>query len=100
MTPWVTVARIAIVVNLLLLLSLGYVWGRNYLRLCSKHTLGMLLFVAFLLLENGLALYFYAFEPTLRVWVTAVPPLAQMAMTSLCVAEMVGLAVLTWTTWD
>ena len=100
MTTWVTVARIAIVVNLLLLLSLGYVWGRNYLQIRSKHTLGMLLFVVFLLLENGLALYFYLFEPTLRVWVTTVPPIAQLAMTSLRVAETVGLAVLAWTTWD
>lgn len=100
MTTWVTVARIAIVVNLVLLLSLGYVWGRNYLQIRSKHTLGMLLFVAFLLVENGLALYFYLFEPTLRVWVTTVPAVAQIAMTSLRVAEMVGLAVLAWTTWD
>jgi hypothetical protein len=100
MTTWVSIARVAIVVNLLFLLSLGYVWGRNYVRLRSKHTLGMLLFVSFLFAENVLAFYLYLFDPTLRVWVTAVPPPAQQAMTGLRVAEALGLAFLTWTTWD
>lgn len=100
MTFWVDVARTAIVANLLLLVSLGYVWGRNYLEFRSKHTLGLFLFALFLLLENALALYFYVFEPTLRVWVTSVPVIAQTAMTTLRVFESLGLLVLAWVTWD
>lgn len=99
MTLWVDVARVAIGVNLLLLLSLLYVWGRNYAALRSSHALGLLLFGSFLFLENGLAFYFYLFEPTLRVWVESVPRLAQGAMTALRLFEFVALAFLTWTTW-
>ncbi|MFC7154210.1 hypothetical protein ACFQPA_01910 [Halomarina halobia] len=100
MTLWVDVARIAILANVLLTLVLGYVWGRNYLQFRSKQTLGLVLFTGFLLLENLLALYFYMFEPTLRVWVTSVPPIAQGAMTALRLCEFGGLFFLTWVTWD
>lgn len=100
MTVWVDVARVAIVVNLLLLATLGGVWGRNYLRLRSKHSLGLLVFAALLFAENGFALYFYQFDPVLRVWVTAVPEVAQTAMTTLRVLESLALAVLAWITLD
>ncbi|WP_254545255.1 hypothetical protein [Halomarina pelagica] len=100
MTLWVDVARIAIVANILLTLVLGYVWGRNFLQFRSKQTLGLVLFTSFLLLENLLAFYFYMLEPTLRVWVTAVPPIAQGAMTVLRLCEFGGLFFLTWVTWD
>ncbi|MFC4357740.1 hypothetical protein ACFO0N_07235 [Halobium salinum] len=99
MTVWVDVARVAIGVNLLLLLSLVYVWGRNYAQIRSPLALGLLLFGGFLFLENGMAFYFYFFEPTLRVWVTEIPALAQLAMTLLRVCETVALVFLTWTTW-
>lgn len=100
MTLWVDVARVAIVVNLLLLAALGGVWGRNYLQLRSKHSLGLLVFAALLFAENGFALYFYQFDPALKVWVTAVPDVAQTAMTTLRVLESLALAVLAWITWD
>ncbi|MFC6725289.1 hypothetical protein ACFQE1_13100 [Halobium palmae] len=99
MTVWVDVARVAIAVNLLLLASLVYVWGRNYAELRSSLALGLLLFGVFLFLENGLAFYFYFLEVTLRVWVESVPVLAQLAMTALRVCETVALLFLTWTTW-
>ena len=100
MTLWVDVARVAIILNVALLLGLDYVWGRNYRQFRSKHTLGLLLFGTFLLAENLLALYFYFFHPVLQVWVTSVPDLAQIAMTSLRVLEFGGLLFLSWTTWD
>lgn len=100
MTLWVNIARVAIVLNLLLLSVLAVIWGRNYLQLRSKHALGLVLFAAFLLAENAFALYFYLFHPVLRVWVTSVPPIAQAAMTALRVLEFAGLGFLTWTTWD
>jgi hypothetical protein len=100
MTLWVDVARVAIILNVALLLGLDYVWGRNYRQFRSKHTLGLLLFGTLLLAENLLALYFYFFHPVLQVWVTSIPDLAQFAMTSLRVLEFGGLLFLSWTTWD
>lgn len=100
MTLWVDVARVTIVANLVLLVGLGYVWGRNYWQFRSKHTLGLLLFAVFLLAENGLALYFYFLHPVLQVWVSSIPDVAQIAMTSLRVLEFAGLVVLSWATWD
>jgi hypothetical protein len=100
MALWVDIARVAIVLNLLLLGALVTLWGRNYWQLRSKHTLGFALFGTFLLLENGLALYFYFLDPVLRVWVTSIPQVARIAMTSLRLLESGGLLFLSWVTWD
>lgn len=100
MTLWVDVARVAIVANLVFLTLLVKVWGTNYLEFRSKHTLGLLVFSLFLLVENGFALYFYFLDAVLRVWVTSIPQPAQLAMTLLRVLELGGLAVLTYVTWD
>jgi len=100
MTLWYDVARVAIVINLGLLLGLGYVWGRNYWRFRSKHTLGLLLFSAMLFVENGVALYLYMLDPVLSVWVSGIPDIAQRAMTLLRVFEVAALAFLSWVTWD
>jgi hypothetical protein len=52
MALWVTVAEAAAVVNVLLLVGLGTIWGRNYRQLRSKHALGLLVFGSLLLVEN------------------------------------------------
>jgi hypothetical protein len=99
----VTLVRVFIVLNLVLLTGLAYVWGRNYAELRSKHTLGLVLFAVFLLGENLLAAYFFILDPTLSAWITTpsqVPPVAQGAMMSLRILEFGGLAFLTWITWD
>jgi len=99
----IDVFRAFSVLNLVLVLGLGYVWGRNYLQFRSKHTLGLVIFAAFFFFENLFAVYFFVFEPTLSAWIAApqlVPPIAQFAMTSLRVLEFGGLAFLTWITWD
>lgn len=99
----VDVVRVTIVLNVVLLLGLSYVWGRNYLALRSKHTLGLLLFAVFLLGENALAAYYFILDPTLTGWITnpeLVPPVAQGAMATLRVLELAGIAFLTWVTWD
>lgn len=100
MTLWVDIARVAIVLNLALLGGVLAVWSRNYVRLRSKHALGLVLFGSFLLVENGFALYFYFLDPVLRVWVSSVPEIAQIAMTALRVLETGGFAFLAWVTWD
>ena len=103
MAVLIDVMRVFSALNVLFLLGLGYIWGRNFLRFRSKHTLGLLVFAVLLLAENALAVYFYVFDPTLAAWVTnahAVPQPAQIAMTSLRVLEFAGVAFLTWVTWD
>lgn len=99
----VNIVRAFIVLNLVLLLGLAYVWGRNYAQLRSKHALGLLLFAGFLLGENAMAAYFFMIDPTLTAWITnpdKVPPVAQSAMMILRVFEFAGLAFLSWITWD
>lgn len=101
MSVWVDAATAATALNVLLLLALGYVWGRNFLALRSKHTAGLLVFSVILLAENALALYYYLLDPTLSVWyATQAPTVVWRATMALHVLEFVGIAVLTWITWD
>jgi len=99
----VTLVRVFIVLNLVLLAGLSYVWIDNYRQLRSKHALGLVLFAVFLLGENLIAGYFFMIDPTLSAWIgnpELVPGPAQIAMLSLRVLEFGGLAFLTWITWD
>jgi hypothetical protein len=101
MSLWFDVARVAAGLNILLLGVLLTVWGRNYLDLRSKHSLGLMVFATLLLLENVVALYIYLLDPTLSVWFSsAVPAIAWQGMMSLHVLETVGVAFLVWITWD
>lgn len=97
---WIDIARFAAGLNVLLLVGLGVVWGRNYRQLRSKHALGLLVFGGFLLAENLLWLYVYLLDPALTGWMYGAAPFAQRAMTGLCVLESVGLLFLAWVTWD
>lgn len=99
----VDLIRVLAVLNLLLLVGLTYVWGRNWWDLRSKHALGLTLFALFLLGENGLAIYFFVMHDTLTAWINnpeLVPTIAQYAMLSLRVLEFAGLVFLSWVTWD
>lgn len=101
MSIWVDAARVATGLNVLLLAGLAVVWGRNYLAIRSKHTLGLLLFAAFLLAENAFAFYYYLLDPTLSGWFsTQVPAVAWRAMMLLHALETIALVFLTWVTWD
>lgn len=97
---WIEGARVLIGLNIILLVLLGVVWGRNYWQFRSKHTLGLLLFAIFLLIENMFAFYFYLLDPVLHVWVTQIPMIAQRMMMLLRLFEFIGLVFLTWVTWD
>jgi hypothetical protein len=95
--------RVILGINIILLISLGYVWGTNAWRFRSKHTMGLFVFSILLLAENALAFYLFVFHNVLSVWIsnpTAVPPPAQYAMLSIRVLEFCGLVFLTWVTWD
>lgn len=101
MSIWIDLARVAAGVNLVLLAVLVTVWGRNYLQLRSRQTLGMLIFAALLFVENGFALYVYSLDPVLSLWFsTKVPNPAWQAMSAFHVLETVAIAFLTWVTLD
>jgi len=87
------VARIAAAVNVLLLLVLVAIWGRNYRTIRSKHTLGSTVFALFLLAENVLALFYYLHPPPMS------GP-AVRAMMYLQVLEFFGIAFLVYVTVD
>ena len=101
MSIWIDVARVATGVNLVLLGVLAAVWGRNYLQLRSRQTLGMLVFAAILLVENGFALYVYLLDPVLSVWFSqSVPDPAWQAMVVFHALEAAAIGFLTWVTLD
>lgn len=103
MSMWVTVAKAATAINVVLLIALGYVWARNYRKFRSKHALGLLLFAFFLLLENGLVLYTYLLDPTLSSWwhdESLVPMIVWQAQMAIHVLQTIGLLFLVWITYD
>lgn len=103
MSMWIMVAKAATAINVVLLIALGYVWARNYLKFRSKHALGLLLFAFFLLLENGLVLYYYLLDPTLSAWwhdESMVPMIVWQAQMAIHVMQTVGLLFLVWITYD
>ena len=100
MSLWLNVTWGAAALNVLLLLGLSYVWGRNYVRMRSKHALGLWAFAVVLLAENALALYIFYVHPTLSTWIAESAPIAHTAVGALRVLELVALAALAWITWD
>lgn len=99
MSLWLDLARVAAGVNVVLLLALGSVWLRNYRRHGASHTLGLLVVGGFLLVENGLWLYFYVLHDGYVGWFAGTSPDVQVGMVLLCGLETVALAALVRLTW-
>lgn len=99
MSIWLTLGRVATGANILLLLGLSYVWVTNYRRHGARHTLALLIFGVFLLLENLVWLYLYVFSTGYVKWYEATTTEIQIAVTGLCALELVALLVLTRLTW-
>ena len=99
MGVWLDLARVAAAANAVLLLGLGSVWLRNYRRHGAKHTLGLLVFAAFLLVENVLWLYFYSFHAAFVGWFVNSGVDVQVGVMSLCGLELVALLFLARITW-
>ncbi|QPV64004.1 hypothetical protein I7X12_05075 [Halosimplex litoreum] len=100
MSLWFEAARLAVVANVVLLVGLTAVWGRNYRAYGASHTLGLLVFGAFLLAENLLAVYLLFFHGTFHGWVSGAAPVAQRGMMALNVLELLALAFLVKVTWE
>lgn len=90
----VDLARASAVLNMGLLLALAFVWGRNYLQIRSKQTLGTLVFAVVLFGENALALYYYLTTASI------LPVAAMRAMMFLSLLESVALLFLVYVTYD
>ncbi|MFC6731772.1 MULTISPECIES: hypothetical protein [unclassified Haladaptatus] len=99
MSIWLEAARVAAAVNILLLVVLGSVWLRNFRRHGADHTRGLLVFAAFLFVENLLWLSFYLVHPDFIGWFTNAGTDVQVGMTLLCGLELVALAYLARITW-
>jgi|APHM01.1.fsa_nt_gi hypothetical protein len=97
---WLTVAGVAAVINVLLLVVLVRIWGRNYLRLRSKHAIGLSVFGVLLLLENLLAFYYYVLDPQVAQLLQSAAPVAGRAMSFVQVLELAALLFLAWVTLD
>jgi hypothetical protein len=101
MSPWIDFARVVVVANLALLAVLGGVWIRNYRRLRSRQTLGMVVFAALLFVENAFALYVYSLDPVLEAWFSnQVPDPAWQAMLLFHAIETLALGFFAWVTLD
>lgn len=100
MSIWLTLGRVATGANIVLLLGLSYVWATNYRRHGAKHTLALLIFGVFLLLENLVWLYLYVFSAGYIGWYEATSAEIQIAVTGLCALEFVALLVLSRLTWQ
>ena len=99
MEAWLQAARAAAATNLALLLALGSVWLRNYRRHGANHTLGLLVFAGFLLVENALWLYFYVLHDDFVGWFLASGTDVQAGVTFLCGLELAALLFLVRITW-
>lgn len=100
MSLWLDVARVAAAANVLLLVALGSVWLRNYRRHGAAHTLGLLVFDAFLLVENLLWLYLYVVREDFVGWFENAAPDVRVGTMLLCGLELVALVVLARITWQ
>lgn len=100
MAIWLTLARLAAGLNIVLLIGLSYVWGQNAVKFRTKHTFGLATFSLLLLVENALTLYIFTFDPTLRSWMEGSIPLAQGAMMAIRGVELIALLILSWAIWD
>ena len=99
MGVWLDAARIAAAVNVILLVGLGSVWIRTYREFGARHTLGLLVFAAFLLVENVLWLYLYVLHPGFVGWFVNSGTDVQVGVTMLCGLELVALVFLVRITW-
>lgn len=93
------VARLAAAANIALLGMLAYVWGTNYRRHGASHTLALLVFAGFLLLQNLVWVYLYVFHNTFVGWFHQGDPTYQVSMTLLCGLQTAALVFLVRITW-
>jgi hypothetical protein len=93
---YLDVATVIAVLNVALLLGLLAVWVRNYRTFGTSLVLGMIAFATVLLLQNLVAIYFFAFSMKMLFAMDATVQFAVMVLRAL---ELVALAVLSLVTY-
>lgn len=99
MSVLLAVARLAAAANIGLLVALVYVWGPSYRRHRADHTLGLLVFALFLIVQNGLWLYLYLGHGQFVGWFERGDLLYRGGMTLLCGLQTAALVFLVRITW-
>ncbi len=99
MSVLLDVGRIAAVANVGLLLGLAYVWGGGYRRHRAQHTLGLLVFALFLLVQNGLWIYAYLIHDQFIAWFHEGDFAYKATVSGLCGLQTIALLVLARITW-
>lgn len=94
MSTTLDVARVAAVLNVVLLTVQIAIWARTLREIRTRQTVGSLVFAVFLLAENLLAVYYYNFA-TIPLSAPAV-----RAMMYLQILETVGIAALVYVTLE
>lgn len=92
------IARGAIVVNLGLLVAMGYTWGQSFHKYGASHTFVFLLFGGVLFLQNLVWGYLYLIDTRYISWFMGADPDMQLGLLSLCGLETLGLGFLAWIT--
>ena len=92
-------ARMAALANIILLLGLAYVWLGAYRRHRASHTLGLLVFATFLLVQNGLWLYLYVLHEQFIHWFGEGDTVYRVGVMALCGLQTVALVALAAITW-
>jgi hypothetical protein len=100
MGVWLDAASVAAAVNVVLLLGLLGIWGRNYLEFRSKHTAGLTVFALLLLAENCLSVYYYVLDPQVAALLSSAAPIAGRAMAIVQVFELAAILFLAWIALD
>jgi len=95
----IDVLRLVAAANVALLAALGWVWWRGYRRHGARHTLGLLVFAGFLLVENLLWLGLYVLHPAFIRWFSGSGGDVQLGVGLLCGLEFVALLALARITW-
>ena len=92
-TP-IVIATAFAAVNVVLLAALTVVWVRNYRTFRTSLVAGLIAFGVVLLIENGLAIYYFFSMKMLY----SGDPSVQMAVATLRGLQLVALGFLTWVT--
>lgn len=93
-----SVGRVAIVVNLVLLVALAAVWVQSYRRTRAQYPLALSVVAGLLLAQNGLWLYLYVGHSGYIGWFRHVDVALQTALAALCTLETAALLALGWLT--
>lgn len=95
MAVWLNATAVLAGVNVVLLLALLSVWFKNYRKFGTMLVLGLIAFGVVMLIENLMAIYFFAFSMKMLFSMDITVQKAVMVLRSL---QFVALVFLTWVT--